>query len=212
MAKLLKAIKRVGEHYPIVRGMATYSVLWPTSNLVQQSLDKTRDKYDLMESVRYLVFGTFATAPTVYAWVRLASIIVKGNTLKHAIYKAGLEQIVFAPAAQTQFYLGITLLEGRPWAECVQEWKEKLIPTWKVGVCIWPLVQTINFAYVAEKNRVVVVSVASFMWTIFLSYMHHLDQDSLPLFLRSKPTVSNRQSQAAGDAMADIRPHKLWND
>lgn len=48
------------------------------------------------------------------------------------LFQAGLEQILFAPVGQTQFYLGITLLEGRPWAECVQEWKEKLIPTWKV--------------------------------------------------------------------------------
>ncbi|KAK7079248.1 hypothetical protein SK128_003635, partial [Halocaridina rubra] len=36
------------------------------------------------------------------------------------------------------------------------------------------------------KNRVVVVSMASFMWTIFLSYMHHLDQETLPVFLRRK--------------------------
>lgn len=39
---------------------------------------------------------------------------------------------MFAPVGQTQFYLGITLLEGRPFNECVQEWKQKLIPTWKV--------------------------------------------------------------------------------
>lgn len=49
--------------------------------------------------------------------------------------------------------------------------------------------QTFNFAYVAEKNRVVVVSVASFMWTIFLSYMHHMQQDSLPGFLHKKKST-----------------------
>uniref|UniRef100_A0A0P4WAE6 Mpv17-like protein n=1 Tax=Scylla olivacea TaxID=85551 RepID=A0A0P4WAE6_SCYOL len=183
MATILKALKKVGQQYPIVRGMATYSVLWPTSNLVQQSMDKTRDKYDIMETLRYLVLGTFVTAPTVHVWVKLASKIIKGSTLKHAVLKAGLEQVLFAPVGQTQFYLGITLLEGRPWNECVQEWKQKLIPTWKVAVCFWPVVQTFNFAYVAEKNRVVVVSVASFMWTIFLSYMHHMQQDSLPGFI-----------------------------
>ncbi|XP_047498146.1 mpv17-like protein [Penaeus chinensis] len=108
---------------------------------------------------------------------------------------AGLEQVLFAPVGQTQFYLGITLLEGRPWPECLKEWREKLIPTWKVAVCFWPVVQTVNFAYVPEKNRVVVVSVASFVWTIFLSYMHHFDQEMLPLFLKridqSRETLSN---------------------
>ncbi|KAK8736125.1 hypothetical protein OTU49_004835 [Cherax quadricarinatus] len=193
MAKLLKAIKRAGEQFPVLRGMVTYSVLWPTSNLVQQSLDKTRDKYDPVESLRYLVLGTFVTAPTVYVWVRLASKIVRGNTVKHAVVKAGLEQILFAPVGISQFFLGITILEGQPWAKCVQEWREKLIPTWKTGVCIWPVLQTVNFAYVAEKNRVVVVSIASFMWTIFLSYMHRLDQNSLPQFLQRKSKVNNAQ-------------------
>ncbi|XP_050695658.1 PXMP2/4 family protein 4-like isoform X3 [Eriocheir sinensis] len=190
MATILKTLKKVGEQYPIFRGMATYSVLWPTSNLVQQSMDETRNKYDPVECLRYLVLGTFVTAPTVYAWVKLASKIVRGTTLKHALLKAGLEQILFAPVGQTQFYLGITLLEGRPFTECVQEWKQKLIPTWKVAICFWPLVQTVNFAYVPERNRVVVVSMASFMWTVFLSYMHHVDQDSLPPFLQRKKTTA----------------------
>lgn len=58
------------------------------------------------------------------------------------------------------------------------------ILTFQVAVCFWPVVQTINFAYVPEKNRVVVVSIASFIWTMFLSYMHHFDQERLPQFLR----------------------------
>ncbi|XP_042206321.1 PXMP2/4 family protein 4-like [Homarus americanus] len=211
MAKLLKVIRKVGEQYPVLRGMVTYSVLWPTSNVVQQSLDKTRDRYDPIESLRYLIFGTFGTAPTVYVWVKLASKIIRGNTLRHAVMKAGLEQILFAPAAQTQFYLGITLLEGLPWAECVQEWREKLIPTWKVGVCFWPVVQTINFAYVAEKNRVVVVSMASFLWTIFLSYMHHLDQESLPVFLRKNTNVSNVKQNPVGDSAPASSSHRKWD-
>ena len=87
MATILKTLKRVGEQYPILRGMTTYSVLWPSSNLVQQSMDKTRDKYDPMELLRYFILGTFATAPTVYVWVKLAGKIIKGNTLKHAVFK-----------------------------------------------------------------------------------------------------------------------------
>ncbi|XP_063590055.1 uncharacterized protein LOC134766961 [Penaeus indicus] len=184
MAYIIRAVKNATEKYPILRGMVTYSVLWPASNFVQQSMDKTREKYDPVESLRYLFLGSFVTAPTVYVWVKLASKIIKGTSLKHALMKAGLEQILFAPVGQTQFYLGITLLEGRPWPECLKEWRDKLIPTWKVAVCFWPVVQTVNFAYVPEKNRVVVVSFASFVWTIFLSYMHHFDQEMLPMFLK----------------------------
>ncbi|KAG7155079.1 PXMP2/4 family protein 4-like [Homarus americanus] len=167
MAKLLKVIRKVGEQYPVLRGMVTYSVLWPTSNVVQQSLDKTRDRYDPIESLRYLIFGTFGTAPTVYVWVKLASKIIRGNTLRHAVMK--------------------------------------------VGVCFWPVVQTINFAYVAEKNRVVVVSMASFLWTIFLSYMHHLDQESLPVFLRKNTNVSNVKQNPVGDSAPASSSHRKWD-
>lgn len=71
-------------------------------------------------------------------------------------------------------------------------------------MCFWPVIQTVNFAYVAEKNRVVVVSVASFLWTMFLSYMHHLDQSSLPPFLRKTGTAvvvakDCKQEGVAGD-------------
>ncbi|XP_064101927.1 PXMP2/4 family protein 4-like [Macrobrachium nipponense] len=209
MAALLQRLKRVTEKYPVLRGMITYSVLWPTSNVVQQSLDKTRDNYDPVESLRYLILGTFGTAPTVYVWVKIAGKLVKGQLFKHAVLKAGLEQILFAPVGISQFYFGITLLEGRPWSECVQEWKEKFIPTWRVGMCVWPVIQTVNFAYVAEKNRVVVVSIASFMWTIFLSYMHHLDQETLPAFLRKlKEVKSTKEAEMQDSIDCEVKDHR----
>ncbi|XP_068215485.1 PXMP2/4 family protein 4-like [Palaemon carinicauda] len=205
MTAILRMLKKVTEKYPVLRGMITYSVLWPASNVVQQSLDKTRDHYDPLESLRYLVLGSFATAPTVYVWVKIAGKLVKGQLFRHAVLKAGLEQILFAPVGISQFYLGITILEGRVWSECVQEWKEKFIPTWRVGMCVWPVIQTLNFAYVAERNRVVVVSVASFMWTIFLSYMHHLDQETLPAFLRKKKEENSVRQKEIEDSVVDSK-------
>ncbi|CAH2003025.1 unnamed protein product [Acanthoscelides obtectus] len=44
----------------------------------------------------------------------------------------------------------------------------------KVGICFWPPMQTLNFCYVPEKNRVPVVSACSLVWCCFLSYMHQL--------------------------------------
>ncbi|KAL7641840.1 UNVERIFIED_CONTAM: hypothetical protein RMT77_007714 [Armadillidium vulgare] len=173
MTNIVSKVNYIFKTYPVFRGMATYSLLWPSSNFLQQTMDKSRTKVDPMEMFRYFVLGSFATAPTVYAWVKIASFLVKGSSLKHALLKAALDVIIFAPVGQTQFYIGITMLEGKSFEECVEEWKKKLIPTWKVAICFWPAVQTVNFAYVPERNRVIVVSVASFLWTIFLSYMHH---------------------------------------
>lgn len=36
MSKLLETIKIIGTKYPLYRGMLTYSLIWPTSALIQQ--------------------------------------------------------------------------------------------------------------------------------------------------------------------------------
>jgi len=179
MSPFFKAVKYALTKHPLVRGMISYSVIWPCSNLVQQTLDKEKTSIDIKEVIRYGVLGTLGTGPLVFVWMKTINRLIAGTTIKHAVLKAYLEQILFAPLGQTQFYLGITLLEGKPWKDCVQEWKDKLIPTWKVSVWFWPFIQIINFGYVPERNRVVVVSCASFVWTVFLSYMHHFKGQTL---------------------------------
>ena len=49
----------------------------------------------------------------------------------------------------------------------------------QIGVCVWPVLQTINFLVVPEKNRVVYVSICSLMWTSFLAYMKSLEAKRL---------------------------------
>ncbi|XP_018014250.1 PXMP2/4 family protein 4 [Hyalella azteca] len=186
--RAMAGMQQMWHAYPVTRGMTTYALLWPTSNMVQQGLDPGRQRYDPLQGLRFLVMGTFITAPTVYVWVKIASKLVRGNSLRHAMLKALYDITLFAPVGQSQFYFGISALEGKSLAQCTDEVKEKLIPSWKVAACFWPIVQTFNFAYVAERNRVVVVSVGSFIWTIFLSYMHHTDVQNRPSFLRPKRT------------------------
>lgn len=38
-------------------------------------------------------------------------------------------------------------------------------------MCVWPVVATINFSLIPEKNRVPFISVCSLIWTCFLAYM-----------------------------------------
>ena len=41
----------------------------------------------------------------------------------------------------------------------------------QAAASFWPIVQTVNFAFTPERNRVVVTGVASFLWTAYLSFM-----------------------------------------
>lgn len=130
------------------------------------------------------LYGALFTAPTLYAWVRLTSRIwkpsaVRRTTIKNAIQKSLVEQVTYGPFAMTCFFFGMQLLETHSVEKAKHEVEVKFWPTYKTGLCFWPIFQTLNFAFVAEKNRVVAVSLASFLWTIFLSHMKQLDEEKL---------------------------------
>lgn len=80
----------------------------------------------------------------------------------------------------------MSLLEGKSWTDSVQQVETKFWPTWKVGVCFWPILQTINFCYVKEKNRVPFVSACSLVWCCFLAYMHQLELKNREIELRGQ--------------------------
>ncbi|XP_030378571.1 mpv17-like protein isoform X3 [Scaptodrosophila lebanonensis] len=82
-----------------------------------------------------------------------------------------VEQISYGPFACASFFFGMSLLERKTFTEAIEEVKEKFAPTYKVGICVWPFLQTINFSVVPEHNRVVFVSICSLIWTCFLAYM-----------------------------------------
>lgn len=166
--------------HPVVRGMISYATIWPLSNLVQQTIaGKRPENYDWMQPLRFAIYGGLFTAPTLYGWVRIASIIWPKTNFKTSVIKAVVEQLTYGPAALICFYFGMSLLEGKSVDESKEAVNSKFLPSWKVGICFWPVLQTINFCWVPEKNRVPYVSMCSFVWCCFLSYMHQLQMEKM---------------------------------
>lgn len=113
-------------------------------------------------------------APVLYAWIKFSSPFFKRKDLRTAITRAAIEQVSYGPMALSYFFFGMSLLEMKPIEACVQEVKEKFWPTYKMGFVYWPTVQTLNFYFMPEKNRVVFVSAASFVWTVYMAHMKSL--------------------------------------
>lgn len=158
--------------HPVVRGMISYGTLWPTSCLIQQTMSgKTIENYDWMQVLRFSLYGGLFTAPTLYAWIRISSKLWPGTSFKTSITKAVVEQLTYGPAALLCFFFGMSLLEGKSIQEAKHEVAQKFLPTWKVGVCIWPIISTVNFRYIPERNRVPFVGVCSLLWCCFMAYM-----------------------------------------
>ncbi|ETN68106.1 hypothetical protein AND_000056 [Anopheles darlingi] len=165
--------------HPLVRGMVTYTFLWPTANLVQQSLEGKRfGSFDYAQCARYGIYGALYVAPTLYGWVRLSSMMWPRMDWRTAIGKALVEQATYGPFAGVSFLFVMTLLEGRSASEAAREVQLKFPHTYAVGLTVWPFVQTINFALVPERHRVPFVAACSFLWTVFLASVKQQDPET----------------------------------
>ncbi|KAK5644312.1 hypothetical protein RI129_005612 [Pyrocoelia pectoralis] len=178
MAILSKIILFTRQH-PIIRGMVSYAVIWPTSSIIQQSIAGKRwDSYDWGQVARFGLYGSLFVGPTLYGWIRISTILWPNITVKTAITKAVVEQVTYGPAALVCFYFGMSVLNNKTFDEAIHEIQLKFWPTFRVGACVWPVVQTFNFLVIPERNRVPFVSACSLVWGCFLSYMDKVSHDA----------------------------------
>ncbi|XP_054272356.1 mpv17-like protein [Macrosteles quadrilineatus] len=178
VTKFSKAVAFVRKH-PIVRGIASYSVIWPLGSIVQQTI-QGEEEYDLAKVARYGLYGSLYVAPSLYCWLKIANTIWPLNTLRYAITKGVVEQFTYTPFAMSSFYFVMSIMEGKNTEEAKAEVRAKFLPTYKVGAPIWPIIQTFNYTMIKEKNRIVFVSFCSLIWTSFLAYMKSLEQHEVP--------------------------------
>lgn len=164
MRVLLLKFREVTIKYPIVRGMASYAVIWPTASLLQQKFFGKKEELNYMQALRFSLYGAFFVAPTLFCWIKVGSHILPKNDLKSGIIKvyiyiifntiltcklknffcknvnskslqqALVEQVTYGPIAMCCFFFGMNLMEFKPVDECIDEVKQKFWPTYKVNI------------------------------------------------------------------------------
>lgn len=182
MPGFLTKVLHLPEQFPLIRGMVSYAIIWPTCSVTQEYLEHgtTVENADWARAARFGFFGTFFMAPVFYGWMKYTSRFFKRKNLMTAITRAAIEQVSYSPLAMAYFFFGMSLLEMKPIKSCVNEVREKFWPTYKIGVIFWPTAQTLNFYFISEKNRIVFVSAASFVWTVYLAHMKSKEQKNEP--------------------------------
>jgi len=176
MAPILSKVMYVARRYSLLPSMLTYSVLYPSANIVQQKCFRDSEELDWQEVGRFLVYGGLCHAPLVYNWLRLAARLFPKATLGHLAAKVAMDQTMFAPVGLTCFYVGLSTLEGKGREAVFAEWRDKFPNTWAISVFIWPILQTINFKFVPAPYRPIYVGVFSFFWTTGLSGLKYSEQ------------------------------------
>lgn len=187
--------------YKIIRGMLSYSALWPMGCIIQQTLEGKRWKdYDWKRCLRYCLYGTFVSAPMLYSWMRVANIMWPRTDFRSSLTKAFTEQVAYDPFAIVFFFYGMSILERKRQAQAADEAMNKFWDTYKVGFFYWPMAQTINFSLVPQKNQIVVAGFFSLIWTTFLAYVKthggdqkHVERPSTPMERRRWLRVASHE-------------------
>ncbi|XP_016971998.1 uncharacterized protein LOC108039482 isoform X1 [Drosophila rhopaloa] len=145
---LWKNLKVLVTRYPIMRGMISYSLIWPTGSLIQQTVEGRRwGTYDWWRVLRFSMYGGLFVAPTLYGWVKISSAMWPQTSLRTGVIKAAVETISYTPGAMTCFYFIMSLLESKTVEEAVAEVGKKFLPTYRVclyGVRWKAVVRSIN--------------------------------------------------------------------
>lgn len=105
-------------------------------------------------------------------WSILISSAVLTVTLP---FLAFTEQFAYDPFAISIFLYSMSIAEGKTRRQAWQEVTDKFLPAYQVGFIYWPIVQTVNFSVVPQKNQVVVAGFFSLFWTTFLACVKHLE-------------------------------------
>ncbi|XP_075986375.1 mpv17-like protein 2 [Anticarsia gemmatalis] len=178
MSGIITKVLGLPEQYPILRGMISYAIIWPMCSITQEYLEHgtSIENANWARAARFSFFGTFFMSPVFYGWMKYTSRFFKNKNLMTAITRAAIEQVSYSPLAMAYFFFGMSVLEMKPLKMCVNEVREKFWPTYKMGVLYWPTAQTLNFYFVSEKNRIVFVSAASFVWTVYLAHVKSKEQ------------------------------------
>lgn len=123
--------------YPVTRGMLSYSIIWPSGCFLQQLWFNEDDHINWKRCFRFLIYGGFFVAPTLYAWVRISSVMFPDAGLKSALAKVVIEQLSYTPFAMTCFYFGMSLMEGNTLRDSFGEVASKFVPTYKVSELLY---------------------------------------------------------------------------
>ncbi|XP_045473143.1 mpv17-like protein isoform X2 [Harmonia axyridis] len=171
MGALSKVVK-VFNTYPFSRGLLSYTIIFPSSCLIQQTLaGNTWETYDWKRVFRFWIYGTFFLAPVGYGYVRIMSKWLPHTDLRSNFKRVLIDQTTYSPLMTVAFFGGMSLLEGKDLNGAKEEIEQKFLPTYKIGLGYWPIIQTVNFTYISEKNRVPFISLCGMVWTVFLAFM-----------------------------------------
>ena len=101
-----------------------------------------------------------------------------------------LDQMTLAPFMITSFFVGMNLLEGNNSASQIsEEWKEKFPKAYALGICFWPVVNTVQWRAVPIPARPIWNAVMALIWGNVLCFLKSSREEESELGSESETVI-----------------------
>ncbi|KAF2839759.1 integral membrane protein-like protein [Patellaria atrata CBS 101060] len=82
-----------------------------------------------------------------------------------------LDQTIGAAFNTALFFIGMGLLNGNTWEQCISTMKRDSFSLYVAGAKIWPAVSLISFIFIPVERRVLFASIIGVGWGVYLSLL-----------------------------------------
>lgn len=154
---------------PILTKAATSASVFCASDFSAQLIEGKR-KLDKTRLMLTTAIGGLYFAPAAHLWYGTITQLIPGNSLLEVLAKAALGQVFFGPLVTCVFFAAACLQADRSLYNLPRKIKADLLSIQLAGIGFWPFVDLISYSFIPINYIPLFVNLASFVWTIFLSF------------------------------------------
>ena len=186
---ILSTLRNIFNRSPLLVNTLTITSLIASADVCCQIYERrTTRNFDWTRLKNMATMGLIYYGPVMFYYYRLLDKKFPGRSPRIIAVKMFVDQFVYTVPSVAIFYVLIGKLEQKSWPDIQVELKQKYIPTYLTSCLFWPTAQVINFAFVPAVFRVAYISVATFVWMSFLSYIKN--RPKLPSLLQKIEDIS----------------------
>lgn len=178
LRRAFEGYARAADGRPVLVGAATAGTMWFIGDVVAQKAIEQRPAIDAGRLGGTVVHGAAVTGAAGAAWYMFLDRFVKrsavlGATSRRAVgAKLFLELALWEPFTLCCFWTLVCLGQGKSLDKAKIELREGFSGGMVAELAIWAPVSLANFALVPVKLQVLVVSIASLIEAVTLSWLH----------------------------------------
>lgn len=175
----------------LVTNTVSGGIILAVGDTVQQTREIIKDpkkSRDWQRTGRMFVVGV-CLSPVDHYWYIWLDRVLPSASIRTAVKKVLIEQILASPILSALFFMGIGSLEGQALNESLNEFRSKFWELYKAEWCVWPPAQIINFYFLPTKYRVMYVNFITLGWDVYLSYLKHRVSEDGKCEAAANPTL-----------------------